>query len=387
MPSDTTDIIMKAVQDAGIDTSADAPDASVDDTAVDDAAGADSPDDGADTPVRVEDDASVESPDKVVDAKVVEKPDAAKSDEDKVLDAELLELGIKPPKDGRDNRIPYSRMRKIIANALKKRGDVHELSKKELNEKITALTERTGYMDTVDQMIVQDPEKYIGELARMYPTLYGRFAKGGTETKTEKVADPKDDPKPGPDLTYTDGSTGYSPEGLDKLLEWNARQAETRAVVKARAEFEEKYGPIKRSFDASQTHQQRNDAVLAIVSEQRELWGEAFTKDEVLGDKSLVLAAWNTEVARLKGLGTILRTPEQRRQVFARVTAKVLRASLAADRTKIKQELIDEQNKVVKERREASTIVPGKVKTEETGETGDHTENLIREAMAAAGLK
>ena len=383
--AETTDIIEQAMADAGLDDSTPEP-LDDDSNEGEDGAGGDISEDKSKdaTP-----DKSVEPVESAGD-KAVDQPDkdAAKtgdtrSKEDKALDAELLALGVKPPKEGRDNRIPYSRTRKIIANALKKRGDAHELTKKELEAKITALTERTGYMDTVDQMIARDPDAYVRELARLHPDKYSKFIPVEGAKKSEVVDLNKDDPKPVPDAKYADGTIGYSPEGLDALLAWNTRAATRVAIAEARKEMDKEYGAVKKQFEAGVSQSQRVQKVREIVEEQRAIWGADFTNDEKLGDKSEILIAYNAEKAAAKTAGRAV-VP------FGRIVAKVLRAKLQKDQNQIREEVIAEQNKTAAERKAASTAAPGGSKAAMAhGDTSDgltSAERAVADAMRAAGL-
>src|SRR5665213_2207526 len=149
--ADTTDLIEKAVADAGLTEDEnvgiggldDLPEVDPTDDVVDDVnTSAESVDTSVKADTKVEPDADASKPTEV--AKV---PDG-RSDDDKALDKELEGLGLKPPKEGRDNRIPYSRVRKIIGNALKKRGADHTTALSAKDTELSTLREKSSYMDT-----------------------------------------------------------------------------------------------------------------------------------------------------------------------------------------------------------------------------------------------
>lgn len=190
------------------------------------------------------------------------------------LDKELEALGIKPGVE-RENRIPYKRVKKIVENAKKALSESHTKALGEHTTKLTAAEQRLATMDSVDKLIASDPERYISMLAALHPDKYGKFV-GRQAEPAAPVADPaKDDPRPGPDGQYTDGTPGYTAAGQQKLDEWRDRQVEKRI----RAEYDKRLGPIERERQAAVEIQQRLPGVKNQVSKASKRWGKAFDDD------------------------------------------------------------------------------------------------------------
>jgi hypothetical protein len=249
--------------DAGTDDTGDVPTAGSADTGAD--ASADDSTDEADP-------ASGLTPDPVVDTRTAD---------DIALDTELAELGLAAPKPGqRDNRIPYSRIRKIVANAKTK------WSEKLTGEHKAALTERDTKVqefDTrdknIEQFISNDPEGYINLLANLYPQHYKKFVGGGEPKEDPAVARAKADPEPQVDIKYDDGSYGYSPEQFAKVREWDRREAARVAKEQTTKEFNERFGPIEKEYKATQQTHEDTQRVRGHIGKLREQWGPEVIDD------------------------------------------------------------------------------------------------------------
>src|SRR6185312_9421649 len=156
-------------------------------------------------------------------------PDAEGDD----LDKELQSLGIQP-KDARggESRIRYTRVRKIWDNwknrLTSELTEKHTKAVKELEARANANTERLSYMDNVEKLINTDQRRYLDLLVmaqpafRQYlnPALFGGGGGASPDGGGGGGSAPVGDKMPGPDAKFEDGSTGYSPEGLSKVLEW-----------------------------------------------------------------------------------------------------------------------------------------------------------------------
>jgi hypothetical protein len=191
-------------------------------------------------------------------------------------DKELEELGIAKPKPGqRDNRLPYSRVTKIIANAKKKWADKlaadHEAALKPLQA-------QKDSWDNAEKLAATDPDRYISLLATLYPQQYRKFLQ---QQKQEQVAPEaakqqpaaQRDPEPQPDVKYSDGSLGFSPEQFAKLREWDRRESARQAKEETAKEFNERFGPIEQAFNATQADQQRLVTVRGHIDDLRETYG------------------------------------------------------------------------------------------------------------------
>lgn len=245
-------------------------------------------------------------------------PAAAAAESDEVI--KLLEAaGIKAPAEGqRENRIPYGRVRKIIGNALKKTTDLHTTALTEVQGKLTAAEAKTALMDRIDTLIATDPDRYLTMLAGLHPDKYGKFLHPRTDPAVVKPADPAAEvgPMPAPDV---DG--GYSAAGLTSLLEWTAKKAKAETLAAADARMTERFGPFEEREKAAKFQAEQLPAVKARIAAAKETWGKVYVDDH-----PDVLAAMKTGLT------------------FEAACAKVFLPLVAADRNKMRLELIAEQN-------------------------------------------
>jgi hypothetical protein len=189
----------------------------------------------------------------------------------------LEELGITAPKPGqRDNRLPYSRVTKIIANAKKKWADKlaadHEAALKPLQA-------QKDSWDNAERLAATDPDRYIGLLATLYPQQYKKFLQEQRQTQEQATqpaaakATTQQDPEPQPDVKYSDGSLGFSPEQFAKLREWDRRESARQAKEETAKEFNERFGPIEQAFNSTQADMKRLQTVRGHIDDLRETYG------------------------------------------------------------------------------------------------------------------
>jgi hypothetical protein len=252
------------------------------------------------------------------------------------LAAELAELGFKTPEVGRDNRIPYHRVKKILENKAKKLTDQFTTERTQLTEKMTVAERKAAEIDRVNALIESDPRRYLELLATLHPQKYRQFLQ---PAQPEKKAEPApvtsalgEEPKP--DHQFEDGTLGYTQEGHRKLLNWHAAKAKEDAIAAVRAEFDAKLKglePIQKEHEARQIHAQNAPKVKARLDQQRAIWGDAFDADYKLANegKSEIVAYMDAH-------------PDVS---FETATAAVLRPKLVADREKIRKETHEELNK------------------------------------------
>ncbi len=196
------------------------------------------------------------------------------------LAAELDALGIKAPKQGeRENRIPYSRMLKIVENAKKKLADEHKAVVAAEQAKFTKAEQELINYRKADELFKNDPERYLDTLAVLNPA-YKKFRGGTTAPEAEKqAADAAATPMPQPDGRYDDGTLGYTVEGQKKLDEWKSEQIEMRAFNRAKAEFDKQFKPVKDREQAAAFRAEKMPAIQRAVADATEMWGKAFVDD------------------------------------------------------------------------------------------------------------
>lgn len=275
------------------------------------------------------------------------------------LDKELEALGIKNVA-GKDNRIPHSRVVKIVSNAKEKWAASvkaeHEAALKAEAAKYTEAEQRLNQYRLAEQLAESDPERYVTMLAALNPA-YKRFlqAQAQDAPAPAKVAEQP----PQPDATFPDGTKGYSPEQHQKLLDWYAAKAEERAVKRVEAEYNKRFGPIEQSFQAQQAYQANIPKVRAAIEQAKTTWGEHFTKHE---QEILKYLQDNPSVG------------------FEAGVAKVLIPKLQADRTSMRTELLKELEARPKA---AAPAAPASTKTSGESDKPKTIEAVIRESLAA----
>jgi len=290
---------------------------------------------------------------------VVAEPEKKPDDDADELEKELAALGIHPPVEGqRENRLPYSRMVKIFRNAQKKWVTAHQTELKERDTKLTASQERLQNMEAVDKLIANDPDRYLRMLAAIHPDKYSRFLDGSKPTEV-KSAPPvvESSPPPAPDAEFPDGSKGYSPEGLQKLLAWQAQQVETRTLARADETFTRRFGPIEQRWKNEQVIEERRPMVQAMIARNKKVWGEHF-KD---GDPEI-----------LKFMNDHPEVP------FDAAVSQVLVPRIQAERNTMRADILKEINTKPKAAAKSAPTVGGG-----GGVTGPRSlEDIVRESIA-----
>jgi hypothetical protein len=181
---------------------------------------------------------------------------------------------------GRENRIPYSRVKKITEKAVgelaeaalgrklgqgEKALDVvkaHVAQIPELTTKVADYETRLNTVGEFEGVMANDPQRFLGMLAKIpaYQEFfqfvnhaYDHFSKtpGATADQSQAQATPTEaaaqsiSDMPQPDEALPDGSRVYSIEGLQKVLDWKAQQIEARISK----QFEGKYTELQKQYE------------------------------------------------------------------------------------------------------------------------------------------
>jgi len=211
--------------------------------------------------------AAVDTP---VDTKapgVVQPAPKPLSEAEKLLD----EAGFKAERreDGRENRIPYSKVKKIIENGINQ-------GKGEFGQKYQALeTEVTGYrtryqeLEPVLSTLEQGPEAFLAEAAK-HDKRYAAYLE--QRSAPAAPAPPQMADLPGPDLALPDGSRTYSLEGIQKsLIPYIVQQATAQAKAEAAAALK----PITEREAKAQQQAKQAEATTALREQARASMKEA----------------------------------------------------------------------------------------------------------------
>lgn len=274
------------------------------------------------------------------------------------LDKELEGLGLKAAKEGeKENRIPYSRVKKIVAKALKTREEAQKLTLAEHTTKLTKAEARAAQLDNLERMADSDPDKYVQLLAAANPAYKKYVQQVGVEAAAAALA-PKADPMPPPDTKYADGSEGYSQQGLQALLSWHSKQVEQNTTTRIQSEYDKRFGPIEKDYQTQKMMQERIPVINAQISRAKTTWGEAlFTANEPLILKALA---------------------DNPNDSFAEVVATVLAPKMQANRDTMRADLLKEINT---RPAAASTSVPAAAAVKP--DSGPKSmEDVIRASMA-----
>lgn len=230
-------------------------------------------------------------------------PEPAEQDSFEKL-AGVPQMGI----TGRENRIPYSRVKKITEKAV---GEVAEAALgrklnpgekaadvvKDFVAQIPQLQSRVKdyetRLDTVGQfenVMSNDPQRFLQMLAKLpaysqfftfvenaYNALQsGYYQKPGGATPGQPAVTPGQVPQqlptsgdamPEPDEALPDGSKVYSLEGLKKLLAWHATSVESKVSNQFEQRYkalESQYQPIRKDWE----DYQRRQSVLPVIRQQ-----------------------------------------------------------------------------------------------------------------------
>lgn len=216
---------------------------------------------------------------------------------------------------GRENRIPYSRVKKITEksasdaethvaevvlgrklNQGEKAVDAVKAFAAQVPELTTKVQDYEGRLNTVgqfEQVMANQPEKFLQMLAKLpaYKQFF-TFVENAYNTMSQNAAAPvPTQPAPGqqpiaavpladempqPDEKLADGSAVYSMAGLQKLVSWTQAKAREQAVAEATGQFnerysalEQRYAPIMQAWTEYQTRQSVLPQIQAQIAEAK----------------------------------------------------------------------------------------------------------------------
>lgn len=184
--------------------------------------------------------------------------------------------------DGRENRLPHSRVVKISQNAVKKeiarvakelgldKADVSTedviASLTERKTKFTEYEQKAAHAELVDKLMSGDGDEFIRQLAQASPERYSKFAKvleAVQEQQQQQQTRTDEDAEPQPDFDLGDGQMTYSMAGLAKLREWDRRQAAKEAAK----HFDSRLKPIEDERQAAAKAKKERDDAEALMKD------------------------------------------------------------------------------------------------------------------------
>jgi hypothetical protein len=224
--------------------------------------------------------------------------------------------------------IPLARHKEVLENT--RREYETKLQKLSWAEQVqgdpAAIAERLEAMRVAET----DPQAFLGFL-RNHP-LYAPLLQ--PQAAPAPAPAPQEEAMPKPDKLFEDGSTGYSAERLQQLMEWRDRQNDKR--------YSERFGPIEQQFKATQIWNQALERTAPKLEQARATW-DGFRENE---------SAIRDIIADAVRRGDTSVTLES---AYRQAVIPKLKTDEAALRARIRQELIDESNR----KSAAVTEVPG----------------------------
>jgi len=296
----------------------------------------------------------------------------------KVEDEFAKRHGLQPNSvTGRENRIPYSRVKKIVEK--NERDAVARVTKEiegkftpQVTELSTKVTDYEGRLEKVaqfEEILQNDPKTFLEMLSQVpaYKEFFAYIEKAsaaldGTQ-EPAKVVDPFGD-MPQPDQPLPDGSKVYSEQGLKALLTWQDQQTQKRTIE----QVEKRYAPIEQAWQA-----QEQMAKIVPVVEKQIADARTWDKFNELEPKILDILKADKQISLEKAY------------VKAYQEATIAeRAKFTTDRNAIRTEVLAEIKKKPMSSAATAAAVKPNPQRESTGPV-DTTE-VIRRSLEEAGL-
>lgn len=311
------------------------------------------------------------------------------------------DFGPAKDKHGRENRIPHSRVVKMVQKKVAKEvGRVTgiigralgikdgEVTTQTLTTALNEVQELRGYVGgfmELEETMRSNGDEMIRRLAKANPEQYGKFAavlEPGYKPKSGGVDADANMPLPDVDITLPDGSKGrtYSAEQLTKRDEWFAEKIAARTLALAEDKLGKRIKPFEDANAAAAREREDNqrlaNSIKEMLTEAREDW-EGFKEHE-----KEIQAEYN-KIDKRVPMGRALR------QAWQKVVMAKLKGSKKAVRQQVTKEL-KEAPVATSARGRVGKKVTADVVRNEDGEVVEGSEAAIRRSIAkakAAGIK
>jgi hypothetical protein len=224
-------------------------------------------------------------------------------------------------------------------------------------------TKRTNYetklkqVDAVEKLIATDPDRFMQIVSEINPGFKAYAKKEATAAVTKSTAE--EDPEPQPDYDLGNGQFTYSVEGLRKLRAWERRQA----VKEVNAGLDARLKPVEEKAKAEQERAEYeawyNDRLAFHTQrlEKARKWPK-FTDNELA-----IIQAMQTDPS----------------VSLEDAYMQVVVPHLAGDRTKIRQEILDE----IERQPKTSSVAVSPAVTKPADNKPKSTADIAREVMAS----
>lgn len=197
-------------------------------------------------------------------------------------DDPLKDLGLKPRVDGKENRIPESRVRELVARKVQRATEQAQAQIAELTSKVQTYEPQFEKVRAAEDLMTRDPAKFLYGLAQAHP-LYAQILGplfDHSSSSTTASAGRHDNEMPQPDYDLGNGQFTYSEQGLAKRMAWERQQA----VREAEARVVQRFEPMLRRQQA----EEHLAAMAPVVQQQVQ---EASTWPMFLESQPEILAA------------------------------------------------------------------------------------------------
>jgi hypothetical protein len=276
-------------------------------------------------------------------------------------------LGIPSHTNGRENRIPYSRVKKIVENAEKAAITPLQTKVTEYEGKLKAYEAGFNRVAQFEHTMLNEQPKFLQMLSQIpaYQPFFRAVQELQSQAQKQAQTQPQvvdNDPMPQPDADGT-----YTMDGLKGLLDWQARQV--RAQVQT--EVDTKYGPIQQQYEAQQNLQRAMPRVEAQIRRAR-TWPKFNENEQEITN---FLARYPT--AKLE-------------DAYMNVVLPKLQADVESAKASATVNMAEARKKLLAELKQApaSTSAPGRsVRPSPVAPTGKQSlEDVIGRSLKEAGL-
>lgn len=290
---------------------------------------------------------------------------------------------------GRENRIPYSRVKKIVEKNEKE--VIERLTKenegkwspkvKEYEDKVKDYETRLKKVGEFEQYVYNQPRDFLETLSQIpaYKPFFDHINKlaeqleaGGSAAapagQPAQPALPNDpaDPRPMPNKALADGSKVYDMDGLDALLAWQGRQVAKAVKADTIKEITARYAPIEEERQLALRKKEHLAKLEPVINKQI---ADAKTWPHFVEHEGDILKALEADQSlSLEG-------------AYRQVLNSVVLPKLTTDRNAIRAEVLAELRK-----KPASTTAPVSRTAPNPPPTGPRTlEQIIEAEMAKLG--
>lgn len=230
----------------------------------------------------------------------------------------LSELGLKPREDGREHRIPQSRVKEMRAKWETK---ARETAAAEWQVKVAEASRQAAEIEQgLHEAVMRQPEQFLRELVTVNPQIAQFLAFEQRKQEAAQMTAGGGE-MPQPDVQLQDGSRTYSLKGLQALLEWNTGQVESRLA--------ERYKPVEQTVEQFRETQRRQAAYQQSEQRVSVLYADAKQWPGFAEHETEIAAAFNGE---FKDLPTV--------DALNAAYRKVVVSKLIAGKNQTRQEVI-----------------------------------------------